>query len=90
MLSLSKNLLSAIKELGLVRNQASALGIFTHDRDLLGCLECGLIEDVTYDGLLITYHPRDKNVVDSGLRFEEIGEGVFRCPVCREKVICDE
>ena len=38
-----------------IKKDARALGIFTDDRKLLECLDCGLMEDVTINGLLITY-----------------------------------
>ena len=63
--------------------QAKALGIFTNDRELLSCPECGLMEDVLASGLLVTCR-RDRLRVDTGLRFVESpeGEGVCTCPAC--------
>ncbi len=37
------------------KEQARALGMFTDDRELLACPVCGLLEDVTVEGMLITY-----------------------------------
>jgi len=36
--------------------KAEALGIFTNDRELLECPNCGLKEDVLATGQLVTYH----------------------------------
>jgi len=38
-----------------VMDKAEALGIFTNDRELLECPNCGLKEDVLIYGQLITY-----------------------------------
>ena len=85
-----KTLLEAIRpqveQIERIRQRAASLGMFTNDRELLACPECGLIEDVTYEGLLITYNRRNNNITDSGLRFKEIGEGIFCCPVCGTKL----
>ena len=61
--------------------EARALGLFANDRELLACPCCGLVEDVTCTGLLITYRPPALGE-DTGLRFEEIKTGKFRCPQC--------
>jgi len=50
-----KNLATVVRELEWVKNQAKALGIFTNDRELIECPSCGLLEDVTFEGLLVTY-----------------------------------
>ena len=42
------------RQLEQVKAQARALGIFTDDRELLECPNCGLLEDVTAKGLLVT------------------------------------
>ena len=42
-------------ELTKLKARAKALGVFTNERELLACPRCGLVEDVTCDGLLITY-----------------------------------
>ena len=61
--------------------KARALGLFTNDRELLECQKCGLLEDVTFNGLLITCRAPDLGQ-DTGLRFEELPQDRFRCPVC--------
>jgi len=61
--------------------KARALGLFANDRELLQCVQCGLLEDVTFDGLLITGRPPAEGQ-DTGLRFQELSRHRFRCPVC--------
>lgn len=87
--SLSKSILTLIKEFNHVRKQAVAPGLFTHNRELLECPECDLVEDVTCEGFLFTYTSQNKNAAESGLRFEEVGEGIFLCPVCRAEEECN-
>ncbi|MBI5015921.1 MAG: hypothetical protein HZB55_10575 [Deltaproteobacteria bacterium] len=72
----------AVRELEKVRQQARAMGLFAEERELLECPKCGLWEDVTCDGLLITYPKDDEGMADSGLRFREVNEDTFRCPAC--------
>lgn len=70
------------EELIRLKKQAAALGLFTDDRELLDCTGCDLAGDVTVEGILMTYRRNSGDFKDSGLRFEEIDEGTFRCPVC--------
>jgi len=65
-----------------IQKQAKALGIFVNDRELLECAGCDLVEDVGFDGSLMTYHRESDDMTDSGLRFEEMDEEKYRCPVC--------
>jgi predicted RNA-binding Zn-ribbon protein involved in translation (DUF1610 family) len=67
-----------------LQEKARALGMFDDDRELLECPRCGLLEDVTIGGLLVTYHPTPDDAAghDSGLRFVELSAGRFRCPEC--------
>jgi hypothetical protein len=51
----NENIVSAVRELIALQQQARTLGLFTDDRELLACPVCGLLEDVTSMGLLITY-----------------------------------
>jgi hypothetical protein len=62
-------LIAAVRQLEQAKQQARALGIFTDDRELLECPNCGLLEDVTAEGLLVTYPNTSEEVNDSGLRF---------------------
>ena len=65
-----------------VIEKAEALGLFTHDRELLECPNCGLKEDMLTTGQLITYKG-DVVRPDSGLRFIEMDNDCFRCPFCQ-------
>ena len=83
-----EDIIAAVKELGKLKCRARAVGIFTNDRELLACPACGLIEDVTIEGLLITY-PEDSSLMeDSGLRFKEC-DGMFICPKCGMSIAGD-
>ena len=65
-----------------IQKQAKSLGIFVNDRELLECPGCDLVEDAAFDGSLMTYHRESDDMTDSGLRFEEMEENKYRCPVC--------
>lgn len=69
-----------------VKNQAKALGIFTNDRELIECPSCGLLEDVAFGGMLITYQKGSKDLKDSGLRFIQADNTHFECPKCGARV----
>jgi hypothetical protein len=43
------------RQLAQLKQQTKAIGIFTDDRELLECPSCGLLEDVTAEGVLVTY-----------------------------------
>ena len=60
-----------------LQEQARSLGLFLEDRELLECPKCGLLEDVTIGGILITYMPSAEEK-DTGLRFEETSPGRVR------------
>jgi hypothetical protein len=64
-----------------LQEQARSLGLFPGDRELLECPKCGLLEDVLIGGESITYLP-DADGQDTGLRFDELAEGIFSCPAC--------
>ena len=61
-------LIAVVRELEQVKQQARALGIFTDDRELLECPSCGLLEDVTCEGLLVTYPKDSADLKDCGLQ----------------------
>lgn len=69
------------KQLVALQAKARALGVFVDDRELLECPKCGLQEDVTFEGRLITCRPPALGM-DTGLRFKEISKNRFRCPTC--------
>lgn len=71
------------RQLTAVHEKARQLGLFVDDRELLTCPGCGLMEDVSVSGLLLTCHSTSLGV-DTGLRFIETDRAAnrFRCPVC--------
>ena len=71
-----------VEDIVRIQKQAKSLGIFVNDRELLECTGCDLVEDVAFDGSLMTYQREGDDMTDSGLRFEEMGEEKYRCPVC--------
>jgi hypothetical protein len=79
-------LVGLFRQLHQLQAQAKALGIFTDERDLLICPNCGLFEDVTCDGFLITSRTLSKETLDIGLRFREITPGTYCCPSCQAEV----
>jgi len=68
-----------------IQDQLRALGRFANDRELLECQRCGIKEDVTYDGRLITCREPTPGQ-DTGLRFEALAGQTFRCPACHQLV----
>ncbi len=79
-------LVALARQLEQVKAQARILGIFTDDRELLECPNCGLMEDVMSDGLLVTYPRRSRTRKDCGLRFSQVDENCFQCASCGTKV----
>jgi hypothetical protein len=69
------------REIARVHRLAQAAGLFMEDRDLLECARCGLLEDVSCYGLLMTYLS-GKPPIDSGLRFKKDKRGRYICPNC--------
>ena len=67
--------------LAALQEKARSLGLFAGDRELLECPNCGLLEDVTFTGQLITWRPSAEGQ-DTGLRFQELPRDRFRCPAC--------
>ncbi|MGH8191673.1 MAG: hypothetical protein ACRD22_01840 [Terriglobia bacterium] len=78
-----KDIMALAEQLNLLKEEARRLGVFTNDRELLDCTKCGLMEDVTIDGILITIRS-ESQTQDTGLRFLPVGKGgaKFRCPAC--------
>ncbi len=79
-------LVGLFRQLQQLQAQAKALGIFTDERNLLTCPTCGLFEDVTCDGFLITSRTLSKVPLDTGLRFREIAPDTYSCPFCQAEV----
>ncbi|HUH86878.1 MAG TPA: hypothetical protein VL003_02355 [Pusillimonas sp.] len=69
---------------------ATSLGLFTCDRELLACPSCGMQEDVTIEGMLITHDFKSLDVSDSGLRFTERQNGHFSCPRCCADIVAGD
>ncbi len=82
--ALVNGILPLLKKLQSVRDQGRKLGLFVEDRGLLECVGCGLVEDVAFDGMWLVYRA-GQPAVDSGLRFLELGDGIFRCPSCGDE-----
>ena len=82
---LIRKLKPLVAQVTALQAQARAIGLFANDRELLECPRCGLKEDVTCDGRLITYRGTAFGE-DLGLRFEELADQGFRCPTCRQIV----
>ena len=68
-----------------LQKRAKALGVFANDREFLECPRCGLLEDVTSTGLLITCRAATLGE-DTGLRFVPLTDDIFRCPSCAQRV----
>lgn len=83
---LASDIIPLAREITRIKKQMTALGLFTHDRELLECTQCGLVEDVTSDGRLVPYHRDSKDMKDCGLRFEELKGEEFICPVCKARL----
>ncbi len=78
---------SLAQEIIKIKKHADELGLFTHDRDLLECKFCGLMEDVTFEGNLITFIKREdieyNKMKNSSKRFIETNDpNIFICPQC--------
>ena len=82
---LIRKLRPLVAQIMALQAQASAIGLFANDRELLECPGCGLKEDVACDGRLITYRGTAFGE-DLGLRFEELADPGFRCPTCSQLV----
>jgi len=74
------------RQLVQIKQQAAALGLFTDDRELLECPSCGFLEDVTSEGLLVTYMKDSADLKDCGLRFRPEGKTSFACPACGTRI----
>lgn len=82
---LLKDIRQMAKQIAALQAQGRAMGLFPNDRDLLECTGCGLMENVACGGRFFTCRPETLDD-DTGLRFQEISDGVFRCPSCGEAV----
>lgn len=75
-------LLAVAQQLSELHERARELGIFIDDRELLNCVSCGLQEDITIEGRLITHDSEFVDLSNSGLRFQQLDDGRFCCPRC--------
>lgn len=78
---ISSELAQLASRLQEVHHRAEVAGLFIEDRSLLQCPRCGLMEDVSFHGRLMTYLETDTDINDSGLRFELNKEECI-CPFC--------
>ncbi len=72
-----------LRQIAKLQKKLKDMGGFAHDRELVECPKCGLQEDVTGDGLLITCRP-DTPGRDTGRRLVALDkrEEWWRCPAC--------
>lgn len=85
--ALDADLAQMCEKLNELQTHAASLGLFANDRELLVCPSCGLQEDVTIEGMLITHDFDSLDVSDSGLRFTERQDGHFSCPRCSVDIV---
>ena len=88
--ALNADLAQMCERLSELHAHAASLGPFTNDRELLACRSCGLQEDVTIEGVLITHDFESPDVSDSGLCFTDRQDGHFSCPRCGADVVAGE
>ena len=69
-----------------IEKKAEALGLFLNDRELLECPCCGLFEDVTIQGILLTARKVTAPPIYTGLRFQEVSQNTYQCPDCAQQI----
>jgi hypothetical protein len=64
-------------------------GIFLNDRETVSCAQCGLTEDIAFNGKLYTYYKDDPEANDTGLLFITLDNDAecLECPVCKTEVL---
>ena len=77
-----KELKALAAQMAAIRARLQAEGGFLHDRELHQCPACGLMEDVLCSGKLVTHWHQTTELVDTGLRFREVGADQLACPCC--------
>jgi len=70
-----------LRQIEHIQRLAREAGFFLHDRELLHCRKCGLLEDVDNMGQLITYNS-GHTISDTGLRFMKGKGHKYLCPAC--------
>lgn len=82
-----EELATLCEQLHELRANAESLGLFANEREVVSGPTCGLQEDVSIEGFLITHDIRSLDVQDSGLRFNELKNGQLACPRCGAHVV---
>jgi len=83
----NSGIMELAKRIKQIQDEVVAAGLAPHHRDLLTCPACGLFENALFDGtLIVPPTPDPSSHEDTGLRFEKIWKGVFRCPSCGARV----
>ena len=84
---LIKKLFKLANEILRLKEEGKKLGMFTDDRELLECPECGLMEDVDINGRLFTVFKNSLHK-DTRLEFKEVRnkKDYFRCPNCGKEI----
>lgn len=83
---LAAYILQLLETISQMQAELEAMGLFPHDRELLECTGCDLVEDVTIEGRLITIHQGNDEFIDTGLKFERLNEDIFACPTCKTRI----
>jgi hypothetical protein len=80
------------RQLTEVHKEMRELGMFVHDRGLLECKACKLLEDIDVYGLLLVCRENTPGKAIEGYAFipSHCGaEGLFICPGCGAEVLAD-
>jgi len=85
---MQKDLRQLAKRVVTLQKRATALDVFTGDRDFLRCPHCGLQEDVDIGGCLMTYS-KGQRPKDTGLRFKRLDQRDWVCPRCQTRIPCE-
>lgn len=83
---LYKDVKTAAAGLVKIQKKMEKAGVFSNDREILQCNKCGLKEDLTFEGMLITYFGEFDDD-DTGMRFKKSKDGkCYICPNCDNKL----
>ena len=69
-----------------IEKKAEAFGLFVNNRELLECPCCGLFEDVTTQGMLVTTRKVTTPPIDTGMRFQKVSQNTYQCPDCNQQI----
>lgn len=80
---MSEKINQLAREIVKLRERIEGLGGFDDSRELLECPHCRLMEDVTFEGVLITSHEGELGI-DTGMRFtpQLRVSDKWICPAC--------